>query len=946
MVAGDHRVAVVGVACRLPRAPDPEAFWRLLASGQHAIAEAPAERLAAAGRGSGEALAGEEAGIRLGAFLDRVDRFDPAFFGISPREAAAMDPQQRLVLELAWEALEDARIVPAAIRGEGAGVFLGSIANDYSNLTHRSGPDAIGRHTMTGLHRSIIANRVSYTLGLTGPSLTVDAAQSSSLVAVHLACESLRKGEATLALAGGVHLNLDPSVALGAARFGGLSPDGRCFTFDARANGYVRGEGGGVLALKPLAAAEADGDRVYCVIGGGATNNDGPSEGLTVPSPTAQEDVVREAYRQAGLERSSVQYVELHGTGTAVGDPIEAAALGAALGAERPDDDPLPVGSAKTNVGHLEGAAGIVGLIKAALAIERRQIPASLNFKEPNPEIPLDALRLRVQDSHGAWPHEDRPLVAGVSSFGMGGTNCHLVLEEAPEAIGEPWASGPAEQPLPGPIPLVLSAKSEPALREAAGRLRSHLRDRPDLDPADVAYSLATTRSSFEHRAVAVGQSRDSLLSALAAFACGDNPPDVARGTGDDSRGIAFLFPGQGGQWRGMVRELLESSPPFARHMDACEEAFEPFVDWSLRRELRDEDGSHLDRLDVLQPSLLAVTISLGKLWRELGPEPSVVVGHSQGEIAAAHIAGGLSLDDAARVGALHSKLSLPLVGRGGMLSVSLSPEELSPRLGVLGERVSLAAINGPASVVVSGEPEALDELQGACEGDGVRAQRIAVDYAAHSVHLEELREDLLEAFSPISPRSGEIPFHSTVTGDLLDMSELGPEYWYRNLRHTVRFEPAIRALLEEGWRTFLELGPHPVLGFGVQETIAARREDGNATVICALRREEGGPERFTRSLAEAHAVGGSVDWKAFFAGTGVKRVSLPTYPFQRERYWLEEPFPIQSRRRGGRLAASRRPGAIGARRPAIPRALGSDRRRAQLRNARHMAGDHLARSA
>ncbi|MET0305675.1 MAG: SDR family NAD(P)-dependent oxidoreductase, partial [Solirubrobacterales bacterium] len=885
MAVGDPRVAVVGVACRLPRAPDPDAFWRLLEGGQHSIREVPAERLASSGHVSAGDALGLESGARFGAFLDGVDQFDPAFFGISPREAAAMDPQQRLVLELAWEALEDARIAPEAVRGDEAGVFLGSIGSDYSNLTHRSGPDAIGRHTMTGLNRSIIANRVSYTLGLTGPSLTVDAAQSSSLVAVHLACESLRKGEATLALAGGVHLNLDPRVALGAARFGGLSPDGRCFTFDSRANGYVRGEGGGVVALKPLSAAEADGDRVYCVIRGGAVNNDGATDGLTVPSQAAQESVMRSAYMQAGLERSSVQYVELHGTGTAVGDPIEAAALGAALGAERQDADRLPVGSAKTNVGHLEGAAGVVGLIKATLAIERRQIPASLNFSEPNPEIPLDELGIRVQDDHGAWPHDDRPLVAGVSSFGMGGTNCHLVLEEAPAAAAAPVASD-GTPPLPAAVSLPLSARSGAALGEAASRLASHLRDNPGLEPLDVAYSLATTRAAFEQRAVVLAEDRASLLADLAALAEGTEAPRVRRGVAA-AGGAAFLFPGQGSQWEGMGLELLDSSPLFAASMDECEQALEPFVDWSLAEVLRESPASWLDRLDVVQPALFALMVSLGKLWRACGVEPEVVVGHSQGEIAAAHVAGALSLDDAARVVAERSKAMTKIAGKGTMVSVLLSPEQLQPRLEPHGGKVSVAAINGPASVVVSGDPEALDALVAGCEAEGVRAQRVAVDYAAHSPQIDALREELLAAFAPISPRRGEIPLHSTVTGEPIDGAELDAEYWYRNLRETVRLQPVLRSLLERGQRTFVEVSAHPVLGLPVRETAEAL-EGEEATALATLRREEGGPRRFTLSLAEAHVAGASPDWNAVFAGSGAGVVPLPTYPFQRERFWLD----------------------------------------------------------
>ncbi len=892
MVAGDPRVAVVGVACRLPRAPDPEAFWRLLAGAQHAIGEVPDDRLA----GWADIDVDVDPGIQFGAFLDRVDCFDPAFFQISPREAAAMDPQQRLVLELAWEALEDTRIAPASIRGDRAGVFLGSIASDYSNLTHRSGPDAIGHHTMTGLHRSIIANRVSYTLGLTGPSLTVDAAQSSSLVAVHLACESLRKGEATFALAGGVHLNLDPSVALGAAKFGGLSPDGRCFTFDARANGYVRGEGGGVVALKPLAAAEADGDRIYCVIRGGAINNDGAGEGLTVPSRKAQESVIKEAFRQAGVEPSAAQYVELHGTGTAVGDPIEAAALGDALGADRPADDPLLVGSAKTNVGHLEGAAGVVGLIKATLAIEQRQIPASLNFKEPNPGIPFDALGLRVQTVEGDWPRKGRPLIAGVSSFGMGGTNCHLVLEEPPasrptelEPTARAGEGDPAVKPLPSPIPLTLSAKAEPALAQAAERLVAHLEDHPELDPTDVAYSLANTRTAFEHRAVALGADRDELLGALGALALGQGHSGLTRAKAGREQRPVFLFPGQGAQVGGMALDLLESAPAFATHMAACEQALSPYVEWSLSEVLREEDARWLHRLDIVQPALFAVMVSLARLWRECGVEPTAVVGHSQGEIAAAHVAGALSLEDAALVIARRGQAMARIAGEGGMLSVSLTPEELTPRTEPYGERISLAAINGPASLVLSGDPKALAEIQAGLEQDEIRAQPIAVDYAAHSVQIENLKEELLDAFSSISPQNAELPIHSTVTGEAIEGAELGAEYWYRNLRQTVLLEPVLRGLLDAGKRAFIEIGPHPVLAFGVQETIEDVLADpGEASLFATLRREEAGAKRFALSLGEAHSQGVQVDWRAFFKGSGAKPGSLPTYPFQRRRYWLD----------------------------------------------------------
>ncbi|MFE2219461.1 type I polyketide synthase, partial [Streptomyces canus] len=547
-------VAIVGISCRLPQAPDPEAFWDLLRRGASGITEAPADRW----------VDGEHGAIPpRGGFLERIDTFDPAFFGIAPREAASMDPQQRLTLELAWECLEDAGVVPASLRATRTGVFIGTTAGDYATLLHQQGPDAITPHAVTGINRGIIANRVSYTLGLHGPSLTVDTAQSSALVAVHLACESLRAGESELAIAGGVNLILAPESTLGLTRFGGLSPDGVAYTFDARANGYVRGEGGGAVVLKPLERALADGDRVYGVIRGSAVNNDGASDGLTVPSPAAQEEVLRLAYERAGVSASAVQYVELHGTGTPVGDPIEAAALGAAVGSARPAGEPLLVGSAKTNVGHLEGAAGVVGLLKAVLALRHREIPASLNFERPNPAIDLEGLNLRVPTALSAWPEGEA--FAGVSSFGMGGTNCHIVLEAAPQArTGEVTRV---------PAPWVLSARTEAALRGQARRLRRFVANSPELDPADVAFSLATSRSAFEHRAVVTAA--EDRFDALAALAEGLPHPGLTTGTAISGKTV-FVFPGQGSQWPAMGRHLLAHEPVFAAHIQACTEAFAP----------------------------------------------------------------------------------------------------------------------------------------------------------------------------------------------------------------------------------------------------------------------------------------------------------------------------------------------------------------------------------
>ncbi|MFE4974241.1 type I polyketide synthase, partial [Kitasatospora sp. NPDC056651] len=635
-VGRDVPIAVVGLSCRLPRAPRPEVFWSNLRDGVDAVGETPRDRWDAEAWYDPDPDAPGKAPTRRGGYLDHVDRFDAAFFGISPREAAAMDPQQRLVLELGWEALEDAGVVPAAVRDTRTGVFIGAIGDDYATLLRRGGAGAIGRHTLTGLQRGIIANRVSYTLGLHGPSVAVDTVQSSSLVAVHMACESLRRGESTMALAGGVSLILDPESAVSAAKFGGLSPDGRCYTFDARANGYARGEGGGLVLLKPLADALRDGDRVYCVIRGSAVNNDGSTDGLTVPSASAQEEVLRLARRNAGVHAGDLQYVELHGTGTPVGDPVEATALGAALGSERDKRSPLLVGSAKTNVGHLEGAAGIVGLLKVALSISHRMLPPSLNYASPNPRIPLTDLNLRVRTELGPWPHPDRPLVAGVSSFGMGGTNCHVILAEAPATSDTGEATEATEPAEPGtPLAWVLSAKDENALRDQAARLHDHLTHNPDLTTTQIAHALALTRTHFPHRAAITGTHRHELLDALTTLTRGEPAPNIVQGHADSNGRLAFLFAGQGSQHTGMGRELHHTYPAFAEAFDTACEALDPHLEHPLRDIVFNNPHNLLHQTQYTQPALFALETALHHLITTWGITPHYLTGHSIGEITA-----------------------------------------------------------------------------------------------------------------------------------------------------------------------------------------------------------------------------------------------------------------------------------------------------------------------
>ncbi|WP_413811079.1 type I polyketide synthase [Streptomyces sp. OE57] len=884
----DTAIAVVGLSCRLPSAQDPARFWQLLTGGMSAVSQVPP------GRWSDDAAA-DSGETGWGAFLDEVDRFDPEFFGISPREARAMDPQQRLALELGWEVLEDAGVLPAGVRGDDTGVFIGVTADDYGVLDRRRGPAAIAHHTLTGLNRSVIANRVSYFLGLRGPSLVVDTGQSSSLVAVHLACESLRRGESAMALAGGVHLNLVRDSALAAARLGALSPDGRCFTFDERANGYVRGEGAGMVLLKPLARALADGDEIYCVIEGSAVGNDGPGAGLTTPDPEGQGAVLAAACRRAGVDPAAVQYVELHGTGTRVGDPVEAEALGAVYGADRAADSPLLVGSAKTNVGHLEGAAGIVGLLKVVLSLRNGELPASLNFERPNPRIRFDEWHLDVVSATRPWPYRAGRALAGVSSFGMGGTNCHLVVSATQPTPEDPPAdpgAGAVDGALVagGDVPWPLSGRTRDALRAQAARLASHLAQNERLDPVDVGFSLATTRTAFDHRAVVLAPDRPEALGALAALAEGESAPGVVRGVADVEGRTVFVFPGQGSQWAGMGVRLMAESPVFAERLAECAAALAPHVDWSLPEVLRQAEGApSLERVDVVQPASWAVMVSLAAVWRAHGVVPDAVLGHSQGEIAAACVSGALSLEDAARVVALRSQaIARRLSGAGGMLSVALPRAEAEARLGRWDGRVSIAAVNGPGSVVVSGELEALDGLFEELAGADVRVRRVAVDYASHSAQVERVREEMSAALEGIAPRRAEVPFFSTVTGEWLDTTGMDAGYWYRNLRQTVAFEPAVRALLGAGHRVFVEVSSHPVLTPSVQEAIDAA--DVRAIAVGTLRRELGGMDRFLSCLAEVYVRGVPVDWARPFAGADPRRVALPTYGFQRERYWLPEP--------------------------------------------------------
>ncbi|MEV1119557.1 SDR family NAD(P)-dependent oxidoreductase, partial [Actinosynnema sp. NPDC049800] len=829
-VDGDP-IVIVGMGCRLPGGVEsPEDLWRLVMDGVDAITDFPADR--------GWDLDRlyhpdpDHAGTsytRSGGFLTDVAGFDADFFGISPREALAMDPQQRVLLETAWETFEHGGIDPTSLHGSRTGVFTGIWASGYGAPTEVEG------YFGTGAATSVVSGRIAYLLGLEGVAVSLDTACSSSLVAMHLAAQALRTGECDLALAGGVTVIATPVGFTEFSRQRGLAADGRCKPFSASADGTSWGEGAGLVLLERLSDARRNGHRVLAVLAGTAVNQDGASNGLTAPNGPSQERVIRQALANAGVEPSDVDAVEAHGTGTSLGDPIEAQALLATYGQDR--SEPLWLGSVKSNIGHTQAAAGVAGVIKMVMALRHGRLPRTLHVDEPTPHVDWEAGDIRLLTEPVAWPETGRPRRAAVSSFGISGTNAHVVLEQAPDPTG---ATADVE------LPWLVSAKSEPALREQVRRVREFAADHPDVG---IGPALAG-RTRFAHRAAILGS-------------------DVVSGVAGAADRTVFVFPGQGAQWVGMGRELYAAEPVFRDAVDECERALAPHVDWSLVEVL---NGGGLDRVDVVQPALFAVMVALARLWQSVGVEPDLVIGHSQGEIAAAHVAGALSLEDAARVVAVRSKALVAISGRGGMVSLGLSADRAATHLARWGERLTVAVVNAPGSVVVSGDTDALDELLAAA--DDVRARRLPVDYAAHSAQVEAIRDRLLADLADITPSSARIPLHSTVTGEVIDTAGLDADYWYRNLRAPVLFEQAARAVLAEGSPVFVEISPHPVL--------VPALEEQDATTCGTLRRDRGGRADFLAAAARLFVLGVDVDWGAPSPAAG-----LPTYPFQRERFWL-----------------------------------------------------------
>jgi len=881
-------LAIIGVGCHFPGgATSPEAFWDLLRTGTDATREVPTDRWDVRKFYDPNPNKSGKMNTYRGGYLEHIDLFDAHFFGISPREAMWLDPQQRLLLQVTWEALEDAGQVAEQLAGSNTGVFMGGFTLDYQLLQNYGvlSRYELQTHSATGMMMTMLANRISYVFGFHGPSMSVDTACSSSLVAVHLASQSIWNGECSLALAGGVNAMIVPTMTIAESKGGFLSPDGRCKAFDASANGYARGEGAGVVLIKPLVKAQADGDPIYAVIRGTAVTQDGHTNGITVPNQFAQETAMRLAYERAGVAPKDVQYIEAHGTGTSVGDPIEARAIGSVLSIDRPDRDRCIISSVKTNIGHLEAAAGVAGLIKTALSLQHRQIPPNIQFHNPNPNIPFDELQLHVPVTLETWPETTGPALAGVNSFGFGGTNAHVVLQEAPPIQKIETPKSEKERP----YLLPLSARSSEALHAVAKKYTTFLAN-PELSASlyDIAYSSSLRHSHHDYRLALVAHSKEEAMTHLEAYLA--DTPLAGTSSGRTVLGerpkTVFVCSGMGPQWWAMGRDLLANEPLFRSSIERTDAELRQYTGWSLIDELTaNEADSQMEETAYAQPANFAIQIALAELWRSWGIEPDAIIGHSTGEVAAHYLSGTLSFEEAVLVIYHRSRLQQKTSGQGRMLAVGLTSETLNQAVHDAGPGVSVAAINSPSAITLVGEVAVLENMASQLQTFQVFHRFLAGKVPYHSHFMDSLHDELLEVLAGLQPRTATLPLYSTVTGTRIDGNEANAEYWWRNVRATVLFADALTQLIKDGYSTFVELSPHPVLANSIKELLA--QEDKTGIVVPSLRRREEDRAIILGSLGTLYTQGYPISWPTFYTQGG-NFVRLPAYPWQLKRHWAE----------------------------------------------------------